>query len=345
MRKENMSCKEEKIKEKIAETEAEKRGIGGGGRKIAIVGAGFVGMAYAFALLNQNLTDELVLIDIDRDRAEGEAADLAHGLAFSSSSMKIVAGDYGDTDDADIMVIAAGAAQANGESRSDPEIIRRNSRTVRAITERAVEAGFHGIFLVATNPVDVMSMIVHKVSGFPAARVIGSGTTLDTARLRYLLGKYFGVDPRNIHSYVIGEHGDSEFVPWSVSYVGCKPMDALVSEHPNRFKRDALGKLEEEVRRSAYKIIAAKQSTSYGIGMSLARITRAILEDERSILTVSSLLEGEYGINGVWLGTPCLVDRGGVAGKLCLPLTESELERLRVSGATVNSGYLSASSV
>lgn len=300
-------------------------------RKIAIVGAGYVGTGCAFAILNQKLCDELILIDIDAARAEGEAADLAHGVAFSGTNMHITAGDYSDCADADIMVIAAGAAQVPGETRSDSRILRRNSETVKTITQSAVSAGFSGIFIVATNPVDVMSSVVYMHSGFPAARIIGSGTTLDTARLRYLLGGYFEVDPRNVHAYVIGEHGDTEFVPWSSAYIGVKPLRSLCKEHPLRFTEKALLDIEQQVRTSAYKIIAAKQATNYGIGMALARIIRAVFGDEHSILTVSSLIEGEYGIGNVWLGSPCTVGEAGVIGKLKIGLTDEELRKMKLS--------------
>lgn len=308
-------------------------------RKIVIVGTGLVGSSYAFTLLNRNLCDELVLIDANRQKAEGEAADLAHGLAFSDSTMDIYAGNYSDCRDASIVVIAAGAAQAVGETRSDAGIITRNSRTIEAIVKSTAESGFEGIFLIATNPVDVMSMIAYKSSGFPASRIIGSGTTLDTARLRFLLGKYFGVDAHNIHAYVIGEHGDSEFVPWSNAFVSTKSTDELCAEHPLRFSKDKLTELEQEVRGSAYKIIAAKQATCYGIGMALARITKAIFEDEHSILTVSSLLEGEYNLGNVWLGTPCILGKEGIYGKLRLKLTDEETEKLKFSANVVAKNY------
>lgn len=300
-------------------------------RKIAIVGAGYVGTSCAFAILNQKLCDDMVLFDTDIARAEGEAADLAHGVAFSGTNMHIFAGSYSDCSDADIMIIAAGAAQVPGETRSDARILRRNSETVKSITRSAVSAGFSGIFIVATNPVDVMSSIVYMHSGFPAARIIGSGTTLDTARLRYLLGSYFEVDPRNVHAYVIGEHGDTEFVPWSSAYIGVKPIRSLCKEHPLRFSEKELSDIEQQVRTSAYKIIAAKQATSYGIGMALARIIRAVFGDEHSILTVSSLIEGEYGIGNIWLGSPCTVGGNGVIGKLKIALTDEELQKIKLS--------------
>ena len=191
-------------------------------RKVVLIGTGMVGMSYAYALLNQSACDELVLIDIDKERARGEAMDLNHGLAFSSSNMKIYAGEYNDCSDADIVVIAAGVAQKPGESRLD--LLQRNTAVFKSIIDPVTQSGFNGIFLVATNPVDIMTRITCTLSGFNPRRVLGSGTALDTPRLRYLLGEYFTVDPRNMHAYVIGEHGDSEFVPWSQAMLATKPI-------------------------------------------------------------------------------------------------------------------------
>lgn len=191
-------------------------------RKIALVGTGMVGMSYAYSLLNQSVCDELVLIDIDKKKAEGEAMDLNHGLAFSGSNMKIYAGEYEDCGDADIVVICAGVAQKEGETRLD--LLKRNASVFRSIIQPVTTSGFNGIFLVATNPVDIMTRITWQLSGFNPGRVLGTGTTLDTARLRYLLGDYFRIDPRNVHAYVIGEHGDSEFVPWSQAMLATKPV-------------------------------------------------------------------------------------------------------------------------
>ena len=198
-------------------------------RKIVLVGCGMVGMSYAYSLLNQNVCDELVLIDIDKRRAEGEAMDLNHGLAFSSSNMKIYAGDYSDCRDGDIVVISAGVAQKPGETRLD--LLKRNAKVFQSIIEPITASGFNGLFLVATNPVDIMTRITYALSGFNPKRVLGTGTALDTARLRYLLGEYLTVDPRNVHAYVMGEHGDSEFVPWSQAMVSTKPVLELCRAH------------------------------------------------------------------------------------------------------------------
>ena len=260
-------------------------------RKVALIGTGLVGMSYAYALLNQNVCDELVLIDIDKKRAMGEAMDLNHGLAFSGSNMKIYAGDYPDCKDADIVAICAGVAQKPGESRID--LLQRNVSVFQSIVSPVVASGFAGIFLIATNPVDIMTHITQALSGFDCHHVLGTGTALDTARLRYLLGEYFSVDPRNVHAYVMGEHGDSEFVPWSQAMVATKPILSICENFPQRDCLADMKNISNDVKNAAQKIIEAKKSTYYGIGMAMVRITRAILGDENSILTVSSMLRGE----------------------------------------------------
>ncbi len=300
-------------------------------RKVVVVGCGFVGMSYAYAMVNRGTCDELVLIDIDKKRAEGEAMDLNHGLAFASSNMKIKAGEYKDCFDADIVVIAAGVGQKPGESRIS--LLGRNARIFEGIVEETLRSGFNGIFLVATNPVDIMTNIVMKLSGFPKNKVIGTGTTLDTARLRFVLGDYFGIDPRNVHAYVIGEHGDSEFVPWSQALITTKPISTVCEQHPERFNFEEIMKIGDGVKDAAYRIIEAKKATYYGIGMALARITKAILGDERSVLTVSSYLNGEYGINGVCIGVPCVVGRNGVSERIVLSLSDEELKKLQSSAS------------
>ncbi len=306
-------------------------------RKIVLVGTGMVGMSYAYALLNQNACDELVLIDIDKKRAMGEAMDLNHGLAFSGSHMKIYAGEYADCHNADIVAICAGVAQKPGESRLD--LLSRNAEVFRSIVEPVMQSGFKGIFLVATNPVDIMAHITYSLSGLPASRVIGTGTTLDTARLRYLLGSYFGVDPRNMHAYVMGEHGDSEFVPWSQALLATEPVLNICQRSAGAYCQQELERITEEVRTAAQTIIEAKKATYYGVGMAMLRITRAILGDENSVLTVSALLNGEYGQKDVYAGVPCVVGRDGVKKILTLSLTEEELQKLDHSCSILRSSY------
>ena len=291
-------------------------------RKVVLIGTGMVGMSYAYALLNQSACDELVLIDLDKLRAEGEAMDLNHGLAFSGSHMKIRAGDYADCANADIVAICAGVAQKPGESRTD--LLQRNTQVFRSIIDPVTESGFNGIFLVATNPVDIMTRITCSLSGFNPRRVVGTGTALDTARLRYLLGEYFSVDPRNMHAYVMGEHGDSEFVPWSQAMLATRPILDICEQSGGRYRAEDMEKISEEVRGAAQKIITAKRATYYGIGMAMVRITRAIFGNESSVLTVSAMLRGEYGQCDVFVGAPCIVGRNGVQRVLTLPLTEEE---------------------
>ncbi len=298
-------------------------------RKVVLIGTGMVGMSYAYSMLNQNICDELVLVDINQKRAEGEAMDLNHGLAFSGSHMQIYAGSYEDCRDADVVAICAGVAQKPGETRL--ELLKRNAEVFRSIVDPVAESGFNGLFLVATNPVDVMTGITCRLSGFNPRRVLGTGTALDTARLRYLLGEYLQVDPRNIHAYVMGEHGDSEFVPWSQAMIATRPIRDLLEEKENPVQMDDLIQIAEEVKGAAYRIIEAKNATYYGIGMAMARITKAILGDENSVLTVSAMLRGEYGQSGVFAGVQCIINRNGVQRVLKLNLSPEELEQFKSS--------------
>ena len=305
-------------------------------RKIVLIGTGMVGMSYAYALLNQNLCDELVLIDINKKRAEGEAMDLNHGVAFSGGNMEIYAGEYTDCCNADLVVLTAGLPQKEGQNRLD--LLKENRKIFETILQSVLENGFHGIFLVATNPVDIMTRIVYEISDFPPEKVIGTGTALDTARLRYLLGEKFMIDPRNMHAYVMGEHGDSEFVPWIQAMMTTKPIFDLCGETEGCHFQELL-ELEEEVRMAAYKIIEAKKATYYGIGMAMARITKAIFGNEYSVLTVSAHLQGEYGENGIYIGIPCVVNRMGIQRIVELPLGSEEKQRLHSSCETLENTY------
>ena len=296
-------------------------------RKIVLVGTGFVGMSMAYSLLNQGGADELVLIDINKDKTVGEAMDLSHGLPFAPSKMEIYAGEYKDCKDANIVVITAGLAQKPDQTRLD--LARENAKIIKDITSQVVESGFNGIFLVASNPVDLMTYVVKKVSGFPASRVIGSGTVLDTARLRYLISEYLSVSSKNIHAYIMGEHGDSSFVPWTHCYVGSKSLLQIMKERGET--EEQLNKIYQGVRDAAYEIIKLKKATYYAIGISLTRIIKAILNNENSILTVSTYLQGEYGIKDVYIGVPTLINNKGVTDILTLPLTKEEQEKLENS--------------
>ncbi len=286
--------------------------------KVVLIGCGNVGMSYAYALLNQKTyVDELALIDLDEERVMGEVMDLNHCLAYSPSKMKIYKGNYSDCHDASLVVIAAGANQEVGETRMD--LIHKNSRIFKTIVTSVMENGFDGIFLVASNPLDVMTQLVLRYSSFPKNRVIGSGTTLDTARLKYLLSEKVEVNPKDIECFVMGEHGDSEFIPWSLVSIAGKSIDAFVS-------REEMESLEESVRLSAYEIIKRKGATFYGIGMSLVYITSAILEDKRIILPISSYDEE----NVVCISTPAILGKSG-AEKIFIPLKREEEEKLKTS--------------
>ena len=251
--------------------------------------------------------------------------------------MKIYAGSYSDCQDADIVAICAGVAQKPGETRLD--LLKRNAEVFRSIIEPVTASGFHGIFLIATNPVDIMARITYELSGFPRERVIGSGTTLDSARLRYLLGEYLQVDPRNIHAYVMGEHGDTEFVPWSQALLSTKPVLEICEESSGELCFSDLEKISLEVKNAAYKIIEAKKATYYGIGMSLTRIARAILGGENSVLTVSACLSGEYGEENVYAGVPCILNQNGVSRILTVSLTKEEKEKFHRSCETLRSSF------
>lgn len=307
-------------------------------RKVVLIGTGMVGMSFAYALVNQGgICNELVLIDVNKERANGEAMDLNHGLAFAKSNMRIYAGDYKDCKDADIVVIAAGVAQKDGETRLD--LLQRNTEVFRSIINPVVKSGFDGIFLVATNPVDIMTRVTYELSRFGASRVIGTGTSLDTARLRYLLGDYFTVDPKNIHAYVIGEHGDSEFVPLSQVMLATKSVTEILEDDRNEYNMEDMQSIEEQVRTSAYKIIKAKRATYYGIGMAIARIVKAILGDENSVLTVSAKLCGEYDSKNVFIGVPCIIGRNGVKEIVELSLTDEEKEKFRNSKTILDDSF------
>lgn len=287
--------------------------------RVVLIGCGNVGMSYAYALLNQHTyVDELVLIDVNRERIEGEAMDLNHCLAYSPSRVLIRVGDYKDCKDAKIVVIAAGANQNPGETRMD--LIHKNSKIFKSIVEEVMKNGFDGCFLVATNPLDVMTYLTLKYSGLNSKKVIGSGTTLDTARLKYLISEEVHICPKDIGAYVIGEHGDSEFVAWSNASIAATSIDEFLND-------DKKKELEDNVRNSAYEIINRKGATYYGIGMCLVRITSAILEDKNIILPVSSY----DSKNDVCISTPAIVGMNGVDEKIFMPLNENETQMLKNS--------------
>lgn len=301
-------------------------------RKVVLVGTGFVGMSMAYALLNQGGVNELVLIDVAKEKAIGEAMDLSDGVPCASARMVIRAGDYDECKDANIVVITAGVAQKPGETRLD--LAKTNAKIMKEVTENVVKSGFKGIFLIASNPVDLMTYVVGKVSGFPTSKVIGSGTVLDTARLRFLVAQHLNVSSKNVHAYIMGEHGDSSFVPWSKSYIGCKPLKDIILERKE--PEDVLENIYKQVQQEAYEIINKKKATYYGIGMGLTKIIKAILNDEHEILTVSTYLNGEYDQNDIYIGVPAIVNSSGIQEILNLKLSEEEKEKFNYSCNVLN---------
>lgn len=296
-------------------------------RKIVLVGTGFVGMSMAYSLLNQGGVNELVLIDVVKEKAEGEAMDLSHGMPFAPSKMDIKAGDYSECKDANIVVITAGLNQKPGQTRL--ELAKANAKIMKDITKQVVDSGFNGTFVIASNPVDLMTYVVYKVSGFPKEKVIGSGTVLDTARLRFLIGEYLQVASKNIHAYIMGEHGDSSFVPWEHAYVGSKKIIDVVKEQGKDLKD--LDKIYEDVQQAAYEIINKKKATYYGIGIALTRLIKAILDDENAIMPISMYQNGEYGHTGMFIGVPAIINRNGIKEMVKLNLEPKVQEKFDYS--------------
>jgi L-lactate dehydrogenase len=295
-----------------------------------VVGAGNVGATFAYTILLKGLVSEIVLIDIDRKRAEGEAMDLSHAAPLSHP-VRIWAGDYDDCANADVVVVTAGTAQREGESRLD--LVKRNASIFQGIIPQIVSCNDSGILLVATNPVDVLSYVAWKMSGWPWQRVIGSGTTLDTARFRYLLGEHLGIDSRNVHAYVIAEHGDSEVPVWSLANVAGMQLDEFCHCEGCVVSDEVRKDIARQVRDAAYEIIQRKGATYYAVSAGLTRIVESILQDQHSVLSVSSLMPGSYGIEDVYLSLPAIIGRQGVERMLHLPLNEAETEALHRSAA------------
>ena len=280
--------------------------------KVVIIGCGNVGMSYAYSLLNQKTSvNELVLIDLNKEKTEGEAMDLNHGLPYSPSKIDIRVGDYEDCHDAKIIMIAAGRNQDVGETRMD--LIDKNKIVFKDIISKVIETGFNGYFIIATNPVDIMTYITYKYSGFPKERVIGTGTTLDSARLRYEIGNKLNINPKNIHAYVIGEHGDTEMIPWSKATLGLDDLNNFLTDDEKDY-------FEDKVKNMAYEIIKRKGNTSYGIGMAVTRITNAILSNENAILTISSYDEE----NDLFIGYPTIINNNGAVKRLSIPMNSEE---------------------
>ncbi len=300
-------------------------------RKVLLIGTGFVGMSFAYALLNEKGIDELVLMDVNPDKAKGEEMDLSDGMLYANGNMKIYSGEYADATDADIVILTAGAAQKPGQSRLD--LVKINASITKEICEQLKAHQFQGILLVANNPVDIMTYVAWKASGLATSQVLGSGTVLDTARLRHALSQKLGIAASNIHAYIMGEHGDSSFVPWIHCTVGCKNLLEYLDEE--QISLAELQNIYMEVRDKAYHIIEKKKATYYGIGLSLRRIVSCILNDEKAILPVSSYQNGEYGQSGYFIGTPSIVGSNGVEKVLALPLNENEQHQFDASFTTL----------
>lgn len=301
-------------------------------RKAAIIGCGFVGSSSAFALMQSGLFSEMVLIDADINRAEGEALDISHGLPFAKP-MKIYAGSYDDIADAAIIIVTAGAGQKPGETRLD--LVKKNVAIFKSIIPEIAKREFNGILLIVANPVDILTFVAAKLSKLPENRVFGSGTVLDSARLKYLLGEHLNIDNRSVHAFIIGEHGDSEIVAWSSANVSGIPISDFCEMRGYFAHKESMEKIAEEVKNSAYEIIEKKHATYYGIAMSVRRICEAIIRDEKSILPVSSIQSGEYGIEKVALSLPAIVGRRGVEKVVPIELSESEKEQLVKSANTL----------
>ncbi|MDT0160971.1 L-lactate dehydrogenase [Bacillus sp. AG4(2022)] len=296
--------------------------------RVVVIGTGAVGCSYAYSMVNQGAAEEIVLIDVNEAKAEGEAMDLNHGMPFAPSPVRLWNGTYDDCREADLVVITAGLPQKPGETRLD--LVAKNTGIFKTIVKQIMASGFDGIFLVATNPVDILTYVTWKESGLPKERVIGSGTVLDSARLRFKLGEYFKVDTRNVHAAIIGEHGDTEFPVWSHSSIGIESLGSFMKRKED-VNPDCLEKIFVNVRDAAYDIIQRKGATYYGIGMSLARITKAILHNENCILTISAYLDGEYGEKDLYIGVPAIINREGIREIIEIDLNEKEKEQFSTS--------------
>ena len=297
-------------------------------RKAVMIGCGFVGSACVFSLMQNGLFSEIAMIDADNARAEGEALDISHGIPFAKP-MKIYAGNYDDIENASIIIITAGANQKPGETRLD--LVHRNVEIFKSILSEIKQRDFKGILLIVSNPVDILTTVAIKLSGLPENRVIGSGTVLDTARLKYAIGEHLNVDSRSVHAFIIGEHGDSEIAAYSSANVSGIPLNKFCEMRGHYNHEKDTDEIAQTVKNSAYEIISRKKATYYGIAMSVKRICEAIVRDEKSILPISSMLHGEYGISDISLSMPAIVGKNGVETLVPIQLNEDEAKRLKES--------------
>lgn len=303
-----------------------------GTNKVGLIGTGMVGASFAYSLMQQGVANELVLIDADKARAEGEMMDLNHGLAFVRP-MRIIAGDYPDLADADVIVVCAGVNQQPGQTRLD--LLKTNAGIFSAIIPQITAVNEHAMILIATNPVDILTQISAEIAGIDKCRVLGSGTSLDTARFRYMLGAHYGVDPRSVHAYVVGEHGDSELALWSLANIAGVRLEDFTGVNGQGYDRAALDRIFDQTRNAAYEIIKRKKATYYAIGLGLCYIVEAILRDQHTVMTVSSPLTGQYGVNGISTSMPAIVGSTGVEEVLSLPISDIEMAAFQHSVQTL----------
>ena len=301
-------------------------------RKVVMIGCGFVGAACSFAIMQSGLFSEMVLIDADKSKAEGEALDISHGVPFAKP-IKIYAGDYDDIKDASLIIVTAGANQKPGETRLD--LVKKNISIFKSIIPEIKKRDFNGVLLIVANPVDILTTVAQKLSGLPENKVIGSGTVLDTARLKYELGNHLNVDSRSVHAFIIGEHGDSEIAAWSSANVSGIPLNKFCEMRGHFNHDEAMKRIAENVKNSAYEIIEKKKATYYGVAMAVKRICEAIVRDEKSILPISSLMKGNFGIEGISLSMPAIVGKDGVECLVPIQLNEEEISKLQQSAQTL----------
>lgn len=302
-------------------------------RKVVMIGCGFVGAACSFAIMQSGLFSEMVLIDADKSKAEGEALDISHGVPFAKP-IKIYTGDYDDIKDASLVIITAGANQKPGETRLD--LVKKNISIFKSIIPEIKKREFNGVLLIVANPVDILTTVALKLSGLPENKVIGSGTVLDTARLKYELGNHLNVDSRSIHAFIIGEHGDSEIAAWSSANVSGIPLHKFCEMRGHFNHEEAMKRIAENVKNSAYEIIEKKKATYFGVAMAVKRICEAIVRDEKSILPISSMMKGDFGINGISLSMPAIVGKDGVECLVPIQLNEEEISKLQKSAKTLS---------
>ncbi len=302
-------------------------------RKVAIIGCGFVGAACAFSIMQSGLFSEMVLIDSDKAKAQGEALDISHGVPFAKP-MRIYAGDYIDIENASLVIITAGANQKPGETRLD--LVKKNICIFKSIIPEINKQNFKGVLLIVANPVDILTSVAIKLSNLAENKILGSGTVLDTARLKYQLGRHLNVDSRSVHAFIIGEHGDSEIAAWSSANVSGIPLQKFCEMRGHFNHKDATTKIAQDVKNSAYEIIEKKKATYYGIAMSVKRICEAIIRDEKSILPISSMMHGEYAIEGISLSMPAIVGKDGVETHVPIQLNKEETELLQQSAKTLS---------